>query len=152
MRAVLYLPNQPMTNIMSKISRKELTLTKENGDRIHPFSTSESIKNALESHVTFSLEFYEVVHKGIEANERSRIQIALGDYFYPLALGSLIELDGQKYIVVQMNGCANSDAETLDIEAILYEENKPVLPLPLLSAPSVRPKHSGLSSRTIRIP
>jgi hypothetical protein len=101
---------------------------RKNGDRIHPFSTSESIKNALESHVTFSLEFYEVVHKGIEANERSRIQIALGDYFYPLALGSLIELDGQKYIVVQMNGCANSDAETLDIEAILYEENKPVLP------------------------
>lgn len=101
---------------------------RKNGDYIHPFSTSESIKNALKGHVTFSLEFYETVRKEIETNERSRIQIALGDYFYPLALGSLIELDGQKYIVVQMNGCANSDAETLDIEAILYEENKPVLP------------------------
>jgi len=101
---------------------------RKNGDYIHPFSTSESIKNALKGHVTFSLEFYETVRKEIETNERSRIQIALGDHFYPLALGSLIELDGQKYIVVQMNGCANSDAETLDIEAILYEENKPVLP------------------------
>lgn len=101
---------------------------RKNGDRIHPFSTSESIKNALKGHVTFSLEFYETVRKGIETNERSRIQIALGDHFYPLALGSLIELDGEKYIIVQMNGCANNDAETLDIEAILYEENKPVLP------------------------
>ena len=101
---------------------------RKNGDYIHPFSTSESIKNALKGHVTFSLEFYETVRKEIETNERSRIQIALGDHFYPLALGSLIELDGEKYIIVQMNGCANSDAETLDIEAILYEENKPVLP------------------------
>lgn len=101
---------------------------RKNGDRIHPFSTSESIKNALKGHVTFSLEFYETVRKGIETNERSRIQIALGNHFYPLALGSLIELDREKYIIVQMNGCANNDAETLDIEAILYEENKPVLP------------------------
>lgn len=101
---------------------------RKNGDHIHPFSTSESIKNALKGHVTFSLEFYETVRKGIETNERSRIQIALGDHFYPLALGSLIELDGEKYIIVQMSGCANNDAETLDIEAILYEENKPVLP------------------------
>lgn len=101
---------------------------RKNGDYIHPFSTSESIKNALKGHVTFSLEFYETVRKEIETNERSRIQIALGDHFYPLALGSLIELDGEKYIIVQMSGCANNDAETLDIEAILYEENKPVLP------------------------
>lgn len=95
---------------------------RKNGDRIHPFSTSESVKNALDSYVTFSLEFYEAVRKGIEANERSRIQIALGDHFYPLTLGCLIELDGKKYIVVQMNGCANSGAETLDIEAIPYED------------------------------
>ncbi len=95
---------------------------RKNGDRIHPFSTSESVKNTLDSYVTFSLEFYEAVRKGIEANERSRIQIALGDHFYPLTLGCLIELDGKKYIVVQMNGCANSGAETLDIEAIPYED------------------------------
>lgn len=101
---------------------------RKNGDRIHPFSTSESVKNALDSYVTFSLEFYEAVRKGIEANERSRIQIALGDHFYPLTLGCLIELDGKKYIVVQMNGCANSGAETLDIEAIPYKENEFVFP------------------------
>lgn len=101
---------------------------RENGKCIHPFSTSESVKNALDSYVTFSLEFYEAVRKGIEANERSRIQIALGDHFYPLALGSLIELDGEKYIVVQMNGCANSGAEPLDIEAIPYKENEFVFP------------------------
>ncbi len=95
---------------------------RKNGDRIHPFSTSESVKNTLDSYVTFSLEFYEAIRKGIEANERSRIQIALGDHFYPLTLGCLIELDGKKYIVVQMNGCANSGAETLDIEAIPYED------------------------------
>lgn len=95
---------------------------RKNGDRIHPFSTSESVKNALDSYVTFSLEFYEAIRKGIEANERSRIQIALGNHFYPLTLGCLIELDGKKYIVVQMNGCANSGAETLDIEAIPYED------------------------------
>lgn len=98
------------------------TNDRKNGDRIHPFSTSESVKNTLDSYVTFSLEFYEAVRKGIEANERSRIQIALGDHFYPLTLGCLIELDGKKYIVVQMNGCANSGAETLDIEAIPYED------------------------------
>lgn len=103
---------------------------KENKEkRINPFSTSEVNKNSvLNSYVTFSLEFYEAVHKGIEANERSRIQIALGDYFYPLALGSLIELDGQKYIVVQMNGRASNDAETLDIEAIPYKEDELVFP------------------------
>ncbi len=102
---------------------------RKNGDRIHPFSTSEENKNTtLSSYVTFSLEFYETVRKGIEANERSRIQIALGDHFYPLSLGSLIELDGQQYIVVQMNGCASSDAETLDIEAIPYKENEFVFP------------------------
>lgn len=101
---------------------------RKNGDRIHPFSTSENVKNALDSYVTFSLEFYEAVRKGIEANERSRIQIALGDHFYPLTLGSLIELDGEQYIVVQMNGCANSNAETLDIEAIPYKENEFVFP------------------------
>ncbi|MBM6857808.1 phage baseplate assembly protein V [Caecibacteroides pullorum] len=101
---------------------------RKNGDRIHPFSTSESVKNALDSYVTFSLEFYEAVRKGIEANERSRIQIALGDHFYPLTLGSLIELDGEQYIVVQMNGCANSGAETFDIEAIPYKENEFVFP------------------------
>mgnify|MGYP002574685567 FL=1 len=101
---------------------------RKNGDRIHPFSTSESVKNALDSYVTFSLEFYEAIRKGIEANERSRIQIALGDHFYPLTLGCLIELDGKKYIVVQMNGCANSGAETLDIEAIPYKENEFVFP------------------------
>ena len=98
------------------------TNDRKNGDRIHPFSTSESVKNTLDSYVTFSLEFYEAVRKGIEANERSRIQIALGDHFYTLTLGCLIELDGKKYIVVQMNGCANSGAETLDIEAIPYED------------------------------
>ena len=101
---------------------------RKNGDRIHPFSTSESVKNTLDSYVTFSLEFYEAIRKGIEANERSRIQIALGDHFYPLTLGCLIELDGKKYIVVQMNGCANSGAETLDIEAIPYKENEFVFP------------------------
>lgn len=101
---------------------------RKNGDRIHPFSTSESVKNTLDSYVTFSLEFYEAVRKGIEANERSRIQIALGDHFYPLTLGSLIELDGEQYIVVQMNGCANSGAETFDIEAIPYKENEFVFP------------------------
>ena len=104
------------------------TNDRKNGDRIHPFSTSESVKNTLDSYVTFSLEFYEAVRKGIEANERSRIQIALGDHFYPLTLGCLIELDGKKYIVVQMNGCANSGAETLDIEAIPYKENEFVFP------------------------
>lgn len=102
---------------------------RKNGDRIHPFSTSEENKNTtLSSYVTFSLEFYETVRKGIETNERSRIQIALGNHFYPLSLGSLIELDGQQYIVVQMNGCASSDAETLDIEAIPYKENEFVFP------------------------
>lgn len=101
---------------------------RKNGDRIHPFSTSESVKNTLDSYVTFSLEFYEAVRKGIEANERSRIQIALGDHFYPLTLGSLIELDGEQYIVVQMNGCANSGAETFDIEAIPYKKDKFVFP------------------------
>lgn len=102
---------------------------RKNGDHIHPFSTSEENKNTtLSSYVTFSLEFYETVRKGIETNERSRIQIALGDHFYPLSLGSLIELDGQQYIVVQMNGCASSDAETLDIEAIPYKENEFVFP------------------------
>lgn len=102
---------------------------RKNGDHIHPFSTSEENKNTtLSSYVTFSLEFYETVRKGIETNERSRIQIALGDHFYPLTLGSLIELDGEKYIVVQMNGCANSDAETLDIEVIPYKENEFVFP------------------------
>ena len=101
---------------------------RKNGDRIHPFSTSESVKNTLDSYVTFSLEFYEAIRKGIEANERSRIQIALGDHFYPLTLGSLIELDGEKYIVVQMNGCANSGTETLDIEVIPYKENEFVFP------------------------
>ena len=100
------------------------TNDRKNGDRIHPFSTSESVKNTLDSYVTFSLEFYEAVRKGIEANERSRIQIALGDHFYPLTLGSLIELDGEQYIVVQMNGCANSGAETFDIEAIPYKKDK----------------------------
>lgn len=104
------------------------TNDRKNGDRIHPFSTSESVKNTLDSYVTFSLEFYEAVRKGIEANERSRIQIALGDHFYPLTLGCLIELDGKKYIVVQMNGCANSGAETFDIEAIPYKENEFVFP------------------------
>lgn len=104
------------------------TNDRKNGDRIHPFSTSESVKNTLDSYVTFSLEFYEAVRKGIEANERSRIQIALGDHFYPLTLGSLIELDGEQYIVVQMNGCANSGAETFDIEAIPYKENEFVFP------------------------
>lgn len=104
------------------------TNDRKNGDRIHPFSTSESVKNALDSYVTFSLEFYEAIRKGIEANERSRIQIALGDHFYPLTLGCLIELDGKKYIVVQMNGCANSGAETFDIEAIPYKENEFVFP------------------------
>ena len=104
------------------------TNDRKNGDRIHPFSTSESVKNTLDSYVTFSLEFYEAVRKGIEANERSRIQIALGDHFYPLTLGSLIELDGEQYIVVQMNGCANSGAETFDIEAIPYKENEFVSP------------------------
>lgn len=102
---------------------------RKNGDHIHPFSTSEENKNTtLSSYVTFSLEFYETVRKGIETNERSRIQIALGDHFYPLTLGSLIELDGEKYIVVQMNGCANSNAETLDIEVIPYKENEFVFP------------------------
>ena len=102
---------------------------RKNGDHIHPFSTSEENKNTtLSSYVTFSLEFYETVRKGIETNERSRIQIALGDHFYPLSLGSLIELDGQQYIVVQMNGCASSDAEALDIEAIPYKENEFVFP------------------------
>ena len=104
------------------------TNDRKNGDRIHPFSTSESVKNTLDSYVTFSLEFYEAVRKGIEANERSRIQIALGDHFYPLTLGSLIELDGEQYIVVQMNGCANSGAETFDIEAIPYKKDKFVFP------------------------
>lgn len=52
----------------------------------------------------------------------------MGDHFYPLTLGSLIELDGEQYIVVQMNGCANSNAETLDIEAIPYKENEFVFP------------------------
>ena len=98
------------------------TNDRKNNDRIYPFSTSESVKNALDSYVTFSLEFYEAIRKGIEANERARIQIALGTHFYPLALGSLIELDGEKYIVVQMNGCANSGAEGLDIEAIPYDQ------------------------------
>lgn len=98
------------------------TNDRKNNDRIYPFSTSESVKNALDSYVTFSLEFYEAIRKGIEANERARIQIALGTHFYPLALGSLIELDGEKYIVVQMNGCANSGAEALDIEAIPYDQ------------------------------
>lgn len=102
---------------------------RKNGDHIHPFSTSEENKNTtLSSYVTFSLEFYETVRKGIETNERSRIQIALGDHFYPLTLGSLIELDGEKYIVVQMNGCANSGTETLDIEVIPYKENEFVFP------------------------
>ena len=102
---------------------------RKNGDHIHPFSTSEENKNTtLSSYVTFSLEFYETVRKGIETNERSRIQIALGDHFYPLSLGSLIELDGEKYIVVQMNGCANSGTETLDIEVIPYKENEFVFP------------------------
>ena len=82
----------------------------------------------MSSYVTFSLEFYETVRKGIETNERSRIQIVLGDHFYPLTLGSLIELDGEKYIVVQMNGCANSGTETLDIEVIPYKENEFVFP------------------------
>lgn len=99
------------------------TNDRKKGDRIHPFSTSEENMNTtLSSYVTFSLEFYEAIRKGIEANERSRIQIALGDHFYPLTLGCLIELDGRKYIVVQMNGCANSGAETLDIEAIPYDQ------------------------------
>ena len=99
------------------------TNDRKKGDRIHPFSTSEENMNTtLSSYVTFSLEFYEAIRKGIEANERSRIQIALGDHFYPLTLGCLIELDGKKYIVVQMNGCANSGAETLDIEAIPYDQ------------------------------
>lgn len=102
---------------------------RKNGDHIHPFSTSEENKNTtLSSYVTFSLEFYETVRKGIETNERSRIQIALGDHFYPLTLGSLIELDGEKYIVVQINGCANSGTETLDIEVIPYKENEFVFP------------------------
>lgn len=102
---------------------------RKNNGRIHPFSTSEVNKNtALNSYVTFSLEFYEAVRKGIEANERSRIQIALGDHFYPLTLGSLIELDGEKYIVVQMNGCVNSGTESLDIEAIPYKGGKFVFP------------------------
>ena len=102
---------------------------RKNGDHIHPFSTSEENKNTtLSSYVTFSLEFYETVRKGIETNERSRIQIALGDHFYPLTLGSLIELDGEKYIVVQMNGYANSGTETLDIEVIPYKENEFVFP------------------------
>ena len=102
---------------------------RKNGDHIHPFSTSEENKNTtLSSYVTFSLEFYETVRKGIETNERSRIQIVLGDHFYPLTLGSLIELDGEKYIVVQMNGCANSGTETLDIEVIPYKENEFVFP------------------------
>lgn len=99
------------------------TNDRKKGDRIHPFSTSEENMNTtLSSYVTFSLEFYEAIRKGIEANERSRIQIALGDHFYPLTLGCLIELDGKKYIVVQMNGCANSGAEALDIEAIPYDQ------------------------------
>lgn len=112
-------------NNKNDIYKKE----RKNDGHIHPFSTSEENKNTtLSSYVTFSLEFYETVRKGIEANERSRIQIALGDHFYPLSLGSLIELDGQQYIVVQMNGCANSNAETLDIEAIPYKENEFVFP------------------------
>ena len=44
---------------------------RKNNGRIHPFSTSEVNKNtALNSYVTFSLEFYEAVRKGIEANKR----------------------------------------------------------------------------------
>lgn len=111
---------------------------RKNNGRIHPFSTSEVNKNtALNSYVTFSLEFYEAVRKGIEANERSRIQIALGDHFYPLTLGSLIELDGEKYIVVQMNGCVNSGTESLDIEAIPYKGEKFVFP-PAAPVSSIR--------------
>ena len=111
---------------------------RQNGERIHPFSTSnsntttvkssESNSSKPNSYIPFSLEFYEAVRKGIEKNEQSRIQIALGTHFYPLSLGSLIELDNQTYIVVQINGCVNNETETLDIEAIPYSEGNTVFP------------------------
>ncbi len=125
---------------------------RQNGKRIHPFSTSNSntttIKNSeaknseakedkSNNYIPFSLEFYEVVRKGIEKNEQSRIQIALGTYFYPLSLGSLIVLDNETYIVVQINGCVNNETETLDIEAIPYAEKETVFP-PAAPVSSIR--------------
>ena len=45
---------------------------RKNGDHIHPFSTSEENKNTtLSSYVTFSLEFYETVRKGMSWTERN---------------------------------------------------------------------------------
>lgn len=125
---------------------------RQNGKRIHPFSTSNNttttIKNSeaknseakedkSNNYIPFSLEFYEVVRKGIEKNEQSRIQIALGTYFYPLSLGSLIILDNETYIVVQINGCVNNETETLDIEAIPYAEEETVFP-PAAPVSSIR--------------
>ena len=130
---------------------------RQNGKRIHPFSTSKSNTTTVKSsesedpeakdpeakkdksnnYIPFSLEFYEVVRKGIEKNEQSRIQIALGTYFYPLSLGSLIVLDNETYIVVQINGCVNNETETLDIEAIPYAEKETVFP-PAAPVSSIR--------------
>lgn len=125
---------------------------RQNGKRIHPFSTSNSntttIKNSesknseakedkSNNYIPFSLEFYEAIRKGIEKNEQSRIQIALGTYFYPLSLGSLIVLDNETYIVVQINGCVNNETETLDIEAIPYAEEETVFP-PAAPVSSIR--------------
>lgn len=120
---------------------------RKNKKRIHLFSTSDSNTATVEgikpnnsepdSYIPFSLEFYEVVRKGIEKNEQSRIQIALGNYFYPLSLGSLIVLDNETYIVVQINGCVNNETETLDIEAIPYSVGKTVFP-PAAPVSSIR--------------
>lgn len=130
---------------------------RQNGKRIHPFSTSNSNTTTVKSskskssessssksnnsesksYIPFSLEFYEAIRKGIEKNEQSRIQIALGTYFYPLSLGSLIVLDNETYIVVQINGCVNNEKETLDIEAIPYLEGETVFP-PAAPVSSIR--------------
>ena len=128
-------------NNKNDIYKKE----RKNDGHIHPFSTSEENKNTtLSSYVTFSLEFYETVRKGIEANERSRIQIALGDHFYPLSLGSLIELDGQQYIVVQMNAAPTAMRRLSTSRPSHTKRMNSYSPLPLLSVPFVRPKPTGL--------
>lgn len=119
-------------NDYEKENFKDGTYTEErkNGEEIHPFSTSGSITNTvLDKYLTFSMEFYENVRKKIEETERSRIKIELGSHFYPIMLGSLITIDGNTYVVVQMDGCIDSGTETLHIEAIPYEDkDKKVFP------------------------
>ena len=118
----------------SNFNSNELYFTeRQNGNDLHPFSTNDTNKSA-NSLTAYCLDFYTNIRNGIEAAERSRLQIELGDHFYGTSLGSLIQFEGdeQQYIVVrivnQIKSQDNNEGETLNIEVIPYTEGENVYP------------------------